>query len=714
VKKELAVKGGTRRGAGRERRSCNSWAPLWAVLATVAAVCASAPPANGAQARTVSARAVAGRAPQLPATQLPATQMTVAPDTGLIDGQQVTVGVTSGSYGTTYAVAVCDPEAYTLLSRPSASLQDACDSRYNTLMTVDAAGAAQVSMNIPAVLTTALGAADCRRVQCFMAIAALHSTGGANILVQDLTFSPDACAAPGSCTTPADAWDPSLGTGPPVPAPSPASTTTPTGTSTVGTSTSTSVPGPTGTVPATGLVASGTKAVVVPLQPTMAGNLAAPGTVTGPFNGRLVQGTGPPATAVNGEGLLRLALVAPGTSWGPGPPSSTVVDATLTDNTTHQVAGTQQFVLFWGASPFVYAGFAGPVRSSDRYSVTLSAEPPASQGGLSQPLPGMPPQAVLLASALEVVAPTSPQYVAYAYAPVMYGRSTSALHDVPLLAYASVVPVAGGGIKVSYAIIWSHEDGGTGFLPFVEWGTWGRMTDIEGAISFTVQPDGSITGAEYLWGGEPATGFPDSQSALSEAGEPFTGTWWGHHPVLRDATGNNDFSERGTTRFRFQLPPVAGPAPGQPRDTVMDANPYTYQVMAAEVSRWYADSSTDPTSPEPGQAPQYAIIDLDTSGRGVASVAVNLRLSGYPGWFRSDLGWGYPLVGTGHVRTVVKLPANWSASRVVGVQVVAEPPSAAATLTVRSLRLERFTGTTVVAVPAPTAVVGPEALDVTD
>jgi len=55
-------------------------------------------------------------------------------------------------------------------------------------------------------------------------------------------------------------------------------------------------------------------------------------------------------------------MQAPGTTWGPGAPSSTVVDATLTDVTAHQVVGAQQFVLFWGSSPFVYAGFAGPVR----------------------------------------------------------------------------------------------------------------------------------------------------------------------------------------------------------------------------------------------------------------------------------------------------------------------------------------------------------------
>ena len=49
-----------------------------------------------------------------------------------------------------------------------------------------------------------------------------------------------------------------------------------------------------------------------------------------------------------------------------------MVDAAVTDLTTHQIVGTQQFVLFWGASPFVYAGFTGRCALSDHYSVTLT------------------------------------------------------------------------------------------------------------------------------------------------------------------------------------------------------------------------------------------------------------------------------------------------------------------------------------------------------
>ena len=665
------------------------------------------------------------------------TALTVTPHRGLADGQRVTVRVTGGSYGTTYAVVDCDPKALALLLEPGASVEDACDSRHTAVMTVGANGVASASLPLPAILTTALGSANCLDLSCFVAIEALHSTGGASTLLQDLTFAAGACAAPGSCTTPADAWDPELGHPSLVRGgPGPRSKST--------------IPGDVGTPG---------RPITVPLVPVAAGSLTSPGSVTGVFTGQLppvppaatttaptvttvpagstvpTTGTRAPSTTVpptapatstsapattgtqpapvRGEGLLRLALEAPGSSWGPGQPSSTVVDATLTDLTTHQAGPKQQFVLFWGSAPFVYAAFVGPVLSTDLYSLTLSVEPPAGQGGLSQVAAGTNPAVGLLASRLEVVTPPNPQYLAYAYAPVMYGRSTSALHDVPLLAYASVSPAAGGGHTLKYVIVWSHEDAGTGFLPFEEWGTWGRMTDIEDAISFTVKPNGSVSGAEYLWGGEPTIGFPDSQSALNEVDKPFSGTWWGHHPVVRDATGNNDFSDKGTTAFRFQLAPVGAPAPGQARDAVMDANPFTYEVMADEVARWYADISTNPASPEPGPATQYAIVDLDTTGKGVSSVAVDLELSGYPGWFRSDFGWGFPLVSSGHVRTVVKLPPGWPAHAITAVRVVVEPPSAAAGVMVRSLHIEQFTGTAVVPVRAPAAVVAPESLDVT-
>jgi hypothetical protein len=151
------------------------------------------------------------------------TTLTVSPSQGLIDAEAVAVRIIGGAYGTIYVVAVCDPAALTLL-REGASPQDACDARHNLVLAVDVAGVAAGRLTLPVVLTTAVGAADCRKVQCFLAAFAVQSTGGARLLVQNLTFAANACRSHGSCITPADAWDPSLG--PPLTAGAPRGSTT--------------------------------------------------------------------------------------------------------------------------------------------------------------------------------------------------------------------------------------------------------------------------------------------------------------------------------------------------------------------------------------------------------------------------------------------------------------------------------------------------------
>ena len=621
-----------------------------------------------------------------------ATALTVTPSSGLVDNQTVSVVATGASPGTTYVAAECDPTAFTLLGR-GASPADGCEARHNSVITVDAGGVAATTLQPQAVLTTSLGSSDCRVVQCFVAVEALHSTGGPSILVQNITFATGACDRRGSCAPPHDAWDPSL------------AGTASAGTASAGTASA-------GTASATGRASSRSVVAGHPVSLTvtagLAGDLTTGDAVTGPYGGAF-PAPEVPAAPEQGEGLLRLALSAPHTSWGSLHPSSVVVDATLTDLTTSTNLGAQQFVLFAGSSPFVYAGFTGPVTTADRYEVTVAAEPAHPRGGESWPKGPSAPRVLVADRQLEVVAPANPQYLATAYAPVMFGRSTSALHDVPLLVDATATPAGGGTTQLSYTFIWSHEDSGTGFVPFLEWGTWGRMTDIENAIAFTVAADGSTSGATYLWGGEPATGFPDSQGALQEVDEPFTGEWDGHHPILRDATGNNDFSVAGTTPFRFQLAPVPGPAPGQTRESVMDAHPFTYQVSGQEVARWYGDVSTDPRSPEPGDARQYATIDLDASGSGVSSLAVELQLSGDPTWYASDLHSGYPANATGHVRTVVKLPLGWSSRSVIGARVQVYPPSATPTVTVQHLEvlaLRPDWSLTNPPIPSPTVVAG--------
>jgi Neocarzinostatin family len=627
----------------------------------------------------------------------PSTALTVTPSTNLIDNQTVSVVITGASSGSIYVAVECDPMAVTLQAKGQ-SPADGCEARHNAVITVDTGGTAAATLQPQAVLTTSLGSADCRQVQCFIAVESLYSTGGPSLLLENISYAASACSAAGSCTTPDDSWDPSLGAPVLGAARSQAATV----------AIARPRQKPTFRVDRSSRLAIPGKPATVPLTAGAAGDLSGSGSVTGPY---LSTFAAPmvPATPVAGEGLLQLALSAPHTSWGAAQPSSTVVDVTLTDVTTATTVSTLQFVLYAGAHPFTYGAFTGPVTTADSYRATVTAEGPHADGGLSWPSGSSPPSAKVVDSQLEVVEPTNAQFLAMAYAPVMYGRSTSALHDVPLLTDATATPIGGGSTRLSYTVIWSHEDAGTGFVPFLEWGTWGRMTDIENAISFTVAADGSTSGASYLWGGEPSTGFPDSQGAIQEVDVPFAGQWDGHHPILRDATGNNDFSDAGTTPFRFQLAPVPGPGSGQSREAVMDANPFTYKVSGEEVTRWYGDVSKDPRSPEPGDARQYATVDLSTSGTAVSSVAVELQLSGGSTWYASDFHTGYPAHGVGHVRTVVKLPTDWQSRSVTGARVQVYPPTAAPTVVVDSLvvlALQRDWSLTTEPIPTPGVVGG--------
>ena len=663
------------RGWGRYRSGATATAALLMALGSATVVVASQPTAAGAAT---------------------SPSLTVTPSTGLVSNRPVSVVVTGASPGSTIVAVECDPTAFTLLGE-GASPSDACDSRHNAVLFVDAAGVAAGTVNVQAVMTTALGAADCRTEQCFVAVESYYTTGASVLLVDDLTFSAMPCPGPTSCATPDDAWDPSLG-GPPTGSADPAGAATAV---TEAATTRTKAPKRTGkSTPGTPLT--------VPITAGQAGALTGTDDVTGPYTSTF-PASDVPSSPVSGEGLLRLALSAPHTHWGAKSPSSTVVDVSLNDVTRSSVVSTQQFVLYNGKPAFTYGGFTGPISTGDSYSVTVTAEASAANGGQSWPAGTAVPTAKLVDSQLEVVPTSNPQYLAMTYAPVVYGRSTSALHDVPLLVDATATPAAGGATTLSYTVIWSHEDAGTGFVPFLESATWGRLTDIENAISFTVAPGGTVSGASYLWGGEPGTGFPDSQGALQEVNEPFTGTWDGTHPVLRDATGNNDFSPAGTTPFRFQLAPVPGPATGQAREAVMDAHPFTYRISGEEVARWYGDLSTNPASTNLGDLRQYATVDLNTSGSGVASVAVALQLSGGPTWYASDYFSSYPTSGIGHYRTMVKLPVGWQDQSITGVRVLAYPssPTGMWSTTVNSLTVSALSSTwdfSTETVPTPTVV----------
>jgi hypothetical protein len=182
------------------------------------------------------------------------------------------------------------------------------------------------------------------------------------------------------------------------------------------------------------------------------------------------------------------------------------------------------------------------------------------------------------------------------------------------------------------------------------------MTDIETAISLSVDRAGHISHPTYLTCVTCGSHFPENRTALDETEAPFRGRWFHGHPVLRVATGNNDLSALGTTPLRFQQALAAPPAPGDTREGAMDRNPWTYGVMGQELVRDRADYSTAANATGPGDPRQYLIVALDTAVQRGAAVGVDVRLAGSATIYSNDLQTTYPLYPGGRGRTVVKVP----------------------------------------------------------
>lgn len=173
--------------------------------------------------------------------------------------------------------------------------------------------------------------------------------------------------------------------------------------------------------------------------------------------------------------------------------------------------------------------------------------------------------------AVEAVAPGEPGHEALAHAPIVHTRkgSLGRFSDLPLLAWVETEPLAGGGRELRYSIVFSHEDGGTPLDRLMA--TWGRPTDIELVYAVELDAAGGVRRAHYQGKDHVMTAFAGRREGL--------------HPVLFVATRNNMLSDRGKKTPRLALVPAAFSLEGVSREAVMDAEPWTYAISAAEVRR---------------------------------------------------------------------------------------------------------------------------------
>jgi hypothetical protein len=330
-----------------------------------------------------------------------------------------------------------------------------------------------------------------------------------------------------------------------------------------------------------------------------------------------------------GEVLARITAAAPGVSWASTDATSAVV----------QVFVDGKFVtddVVMDAAP-VTREFDFGTLAAGRHEVRLHFDDNASSPRATS--------VVVERFRTRTIALDAPDYAAIAHAPVLYGRNVTppsgasgpyqnAVTDTPLVAWHEESATSTPGRRhFEYSIVWSNEDGGTSTPALMA--RWGRTTDIEWVYRVDVDADGNAV---------PGTGVFQSAGHGSVV---FDGAYDGQHPLLQTCTLNNNVCDTVNDPMRFALSAAATlDASTHAREAVMDANPWTYHVMADEVRR----EGKVVANPDPAQAVSiadprtylYVVVRKDTLGpnNGVfwVGVAIGVRLKGDPTLYRSDLG----------------------------------------------------------------------------
>jgi hypothetical protein len=389
-----------------------------------------------------------------------------------------------------------------------------------------------------------------------------------------------------------------------------------------------------------------------------------------------------------GEAFLIVRAKAPGADWGKAGRESAVVTIKLDGRYNQDV------VLFNGAKTFDYQVALGPVKKG-RHRVTSRFSRAKSPHGVRRA------KVKKLIASMPNPGPT--KALALRYSPIVYGRDLpeipgryeNARTDVPLLTYHTASRDPSGNLVLEYTVIWSNEDGGTDTPQLMA--RWGRTTDIEWIYRVTLDARGRILSQVY--------------QAPDHGTNPFTGARLGSHPLLQTGTGNNNMVQvddpEHASGYRF-IPDIRQRLPaGRARETVMDANPWTYQVMAKEMIReGKVEATPSPLTPAMSDQRNYlfAEVDKDTAyptpppGGAWVGTALQVKLAGDDTWYSSNhLVPDSSIQRDDPAATTVELPPGTTADDVEAVKAVAVPVGAAPPdyrITVTSLSRGFFLGST--------------------
>jgi hypothetical protein len=271
-------------------------------------------------------------------------------------------------------------------------------------------------------------------------------------------------------------------------------------------------------------------------------------------------------------------------------------------------------------------------------------------------------------------APGTADNLVLRYAPIVYGRNIAALGspyqnaitDTPLIAWHETAPAATPGhLTLIYSVVWSNEDGGTNTPALMA--RWGRTTDIEWVYSVEVDEQGNRVAGS------------DVYQAANHQTLHFAGRYEGDHAVLETCTSNNNMCDVADDPMRFFLSTLQTRPAGQPRERLMDANPWTYQIMAKEMLREHKIEAPSPTTsltPEVSDQRNYlyAAIKKTTvpanSGSSWVGVALGVRLtSGETIYLSNHINPTWSVQRDDPAATTVELPAGTTVDDIAEVSV---------------------------------------------
>ena len=157
--------------------------------------------------------------------------------------------------------------------------------------------------------------------------------------------------------------------------------------------------------------------------------------------------------------------------------------------------------------------------------------------------------------------------------------------------------------------------------------------------------------------------------------------------MLETGTANNNMVQvddpRATSGYRF-IPDTSQMLPAhRAREAVMDANPWTYQVMAKEMIReGKVEPVASPATPEMSGQRNYLWVEVDkdttyptppAAGTWVGT-ALQVKLKGDPQWYASNHGVPDSSIQRDDpAATTVELPPGKAAADVEAIKAVAVP-----------------------------------------